>query len=533
MKGSKLKVLRAVVALERFTVADVVGWTGLESSQVIPQLARLQDEAVIELDTDQPGKTDKPRPAHRPVRHYRVATEASGRQKAFEEIRTLRAAVGEDPSAQRLSVVQGRLEALQRFSKSFRDRTQIAEYQGELQSIENALDEAILEVDQEDNELTRRIEALRRFHQQLTSGAAPSRQAVFVRPMRVFVGLRTEAEKGFRSRVSMPAPMVLAAGLPQTPGHHLVFHGGHTIPDLMFANFYVGGADAWQQRDIASIDQALAAAMSDQMLNNVMSQYYPSGQITSTFRGSQVLAGPPPKIVSQGDVENLVRSLLQLGSLGDFDLASTVFNFMLPSGTVLSTNEAPTSGTISARVEQAQVREQVERRSSTLVSPEKKEEDSTQGLAGYHGSIHVGSGQSAETIYYAVGVFSESLADGRLNGIPVFDLAWKNVVATFYHELNEARTDPDVQDAIRAGDDPKAINFLGWTSQLGEECGDFPVSEASYLSDVFMEVPLADGSGTVPVQLQYSDADHGPGEPREEPAPFAGALHKSAQQIAG
>ena len=81
MKGSKLKVLRAVVALERFTVADVVGWAGLESSQVIPQLARLQDEAVIEHDTNHPEKTDKPRPAHRPVRHYRVSTKSPAARK--------------------------------------------------------------------------------------------------------------------------------------------------------------------------------------------------------------------------------------------------------------------------------------------------------------------------------------------------------------------------------------------------------------------------------------------------------------------
>jgi hypothetical protein len=60
----------------------------------------------------------------------------------------------------------------------------------------------------------------------------------------------------------------------------------------------------------------------------------------------------------------------------------------------------------------------------------------------------------------------------------VFDQPWKNVVATFYHELNEARTDPDVEDAIRAGNDPAAIKFLGWVSRKGEECGNFPVFEA-------------------------------------------------------
>jgi hypothetical protein len=175
MKGSKLKVMRAVVALERFTVADLVGWTGLESSQVIPQLARLQDEAVIEHDTDRPVKTDKPRPAHRPVRHYRVSSEASNRQKTFDEIRMLRAAIGEDPISQRLSVIEGRLKELQRLLSAFRDkklgidRGQQTEYEVELRSIENVLDEAVLEIDEEDKELTRRVDNLRKVQEELSS----------------------------------------------------------------------------------------------------------------------------------------------------------------------------------------------------------------------------------------------------------------------------------------------------------------------------------------------------------------------------
>ena len=95
------------------------------------------------------------------------------------------------------------------------------------------------------------------------------------------------------------------------------------------------------------------------------------------------------------------------------------------------------------------------------------------------------------------------------------------MVATFYHELNEARTDPDVEDAINAGNSPNAIKFLGWTSAQGEECGDFPVFEANPLTEVFKEVKLTAGNSTVPVQLQYSDADEGPGMPRSTPAPFA------------
>jgi hypothetical protein len=144
----------------------------------------------------------------------------------------------------------------------------------------------------------------------------------------------------------------------------------------------------------------------------------------------------------------------------------------------------------------------------------------------------VGSGKNAQTVYYAIGVFSETLPDGTVNGIPVFDEPWKNVVATFYHELNEARTDPDVEDAIRAGNDPNAIKFLGWTSKQGEECGDFPVFEATPLSQVFQEVSLTDGSGTTPVQFQYSDAVHGPEGPRRTPAPFAGNSAASAAEAA-
>jgi hypothetical protein len=81
------------------------------------------------------------------------------------------------------------------------------------------------------------------------------------------------------------------------------------------------------------------------------------------------------------------------------------------------------------------------------------------------------------------------------------------VVATLYHELNEARTDPDVEDAIRTGSNAN----LGWVSRQGEECGDFPISEAGTdLTKVFREITVGDGSGTVPVQCLYSNRVHRP-----------------------
>jgi hypothetical protein len=81
------------------------------------------------------------------------------------------------------------------------------------------------------------------------------------------------------------------------------------------------------------------------------------------------------------------------------------------------------------------------------------------------------------------------------------------LAATIYHQLNEARTDPDVDDAIRTGDS----TGLGWYSDRGGEIGDIPVKEAgTSLALVFREVDLADGSGAVPVQLMWSNKAEAP-----------------------
>jgi hypothetical protein len=257
---------------------------------------------------------------------------------------------------------------------------------------------------------------------------------------------------------------------------------------------------------MTSIDKALADAIADAHLNNVMEQYF-SGNISGTFDGSKALSGPAPSTVSQTSIEELVSSLSSSGEFSGADLASTVFAFMLPPGTVL--NDDTTSSGASSHEE-----DDKENGKKHRVVPDDDEADSLHGLGGYHGSIHVGG----QTIYYAVGVYSEVQADGTENGIVVFDQPWKNVVATFYHELQEARTDPDVEDAIRAGNDPSATKFLGWTSRQGEECGDFPVFESgNNLALVFQEVELTSGAGTVPVQFQYSNHVHGPEGPVTTP----------------
>ena len=325
------------------------------------------------------------------------------------------------------------------------------------------------------------------------------------RPLNVSFRHGSPAERTFRNRAGLPGIEVLAPGEKPSPAHDLHFHGGKTIPNLRFFNYYVG-SDAWPIGDITNIDQSLAAAMSDVDLNNVMEQYFPTS-VSTTYDGSEKLAGPAPGIMSQGDIEALVASMADQGKFTGRDLSSTVFNFMLPPGTVLndnaSTSSASSHGPASVAVKKSPI-------------PVEDDVDSLHGLGGYHGSVHTGNGS---TIYYAVGVYSEKRADGTENGIPVFDQPWKNVVATFYHELNEARTDCDVEDAIRAGNDPNATNFLGWTSKQGEECGDYPVFESGNdLALVFQEVGLTSNSVKVPVQFEYSNNVHGPEGPRTTPA---------------
>lgn len=339
-------------------------------------------------------------------------------------------------------------------------------------------------------------------------------------PLNVYVRRGSKAEKALRKRSGSPIPKAIAPGIAPSPAHDLKNQGGKTIQNLRFINFYVG-ADAWAASDISNIDKGLASAMTDTDLNNVMAQYFP-GAITTSFDGSQTLPGPAPQVMSQGDVEQLVTTLYTGGKLAGRDLTATVFNFMLPPGTVLNTD---TTTTGSGAQVIAAVKKQALAKHTHVIVP-KDEADSLNGLGGYHGSVHA---SGADTVYYAVGVYSQTEADGTVNGIPVFDQPWKNVVATFYHELNEARTDADVEDAIRAGNDPKASSFLGWISDQGEECGDYPVSEAGgNLAEVFQEVELTDNSGTVPVQFMYSDAVHGPEGPIANPNPPVKNLQRSA-----
>lgn len=289
----------------------------------------------------------------------------------------------------------------------------------------------------------------------------------------------------------------LAEGFQPQPSWNLTDFGGPTIVDLTFVNRYVGGAAHWSADDMSQIDQALSNAFHDQRLESVIAQYYSGAPISSEMLPSAVHDNPVPATVFKDTAESLASQLHDEGALNGADPAKCVINIMLPQGTVLSDDFSPGFKPPAGQEETVDRR----RRGVIRLDPDDAA-DSKNGLGGYHGSVHLPDGTE---IYYAVGVYSEGD-----NGIVAFDQPWKNVVATFYHELNEARTDAAVEDVNATGND----KLLGWYSQTGQgEIGDLPINASGGdLSLVFREVPLADGSGTVPIQLMWSNKDAGPAE---------------------
>ena len=307
--------------------------------------------------------------------------------------------------------------------------------------------------------------------------ASQTSTRVAEQPLNVVLRPSSAAEAAYRSTV-------LAPGFAADASLDLRYLGGKTIPRLTFTNVYLG---TWRSAERSELDRALAAAMSDPQLNNVLAQYFP-GPIDSTFAGSRVYDGAVEPRVYRDVLEELVTKLDRSGALAGLDLAVSVVCLLLPHGAVLVDGDSHASG--------------------------KNEVDSLHGLGGYHGSVHVSrNGSTRETVYYAVSVYSEGG-----NGVVAFPEPWQNVCATLYHELCEARTDPDVADAIRAGATPDAERLLGWYSPRGGEIGDIPMAESHGEIDLVMqEVPLADGSGTVPIQLMWSNAVSGPEGPISRP----------------
>jgi hypothetical protein len=314
---------------------------------------------------------------------------------------------------------------------------------------------------------------------------APMTSKIDYRPLNVVLRPQSAALHAYASRAGVSGDAI-ATGFRPRPDLDLTFHGGRTIRDLVFVNRYLGGPTAWDDSDRTNIDSGLRTLLTDPGLQEIIAQYFFGQPISTTMLPSQFLRDNAGKRFFKDQAEALVKEEAASGALQDADPASTVLCLMLPRGVILVDGNSDGSDAESPHAK------------AVLVDDDQV--DSKHGLGGYHGSVHV-DGQS---FYYAVGVYSKDD-----NGIVAFDEPWKNVVATFYHELCEARTDPDVEDVIRTGND----RLLGWYSESAGEIGDIPISLASGdLSRVMQEVKLEDGS-VEPIQLQWSNRVHGPEHP--------------------
>ena len=302
---------------------------------------------------------------------------------------------------------------------------------------------------------------------------------VLLQPMRIQARDGSRAEKYYYAKSALPSgvwaiPKASAPGISPAPLDDLMFHGGRVIPQMEFQNVFIGGTAAWQASDVANIDVSIDRAMRDRRLNNVMTQYFPGAKPSCDMRASIFDAAAKPAAMDEDAVKAKVVALYDGGKISKKDPGTTVFNLVLPSDTLLRLDG----------------------------------DSSLHGLGGYHGSVHITRAGRKITLYYSANVYSEVRADGRENGIAVFNRPWKNVVGTLYHEINEFRTDPDVGDAIATGQD----HLLGWSSRRGHEVGDQPIFKAGAAENlglVFKEVTASVGTRKLPVQFMYSNAVHG------------------------
>ena len=287
----------------------------------------------------------------------------------------------------------------------------------------------------------------------------------------------------------------LAPGFTATPKFDMKNDGGPVIKDLVFISFYLG---TYPAADRTNVDSALSAAFSDPGLQSIIAQYY-TGPITSKMLPSKTVGGAVSATFDRDSVDATLTSLFNSGALAGINFDQTLVNLMLPPGTILTTDSKA-----------GPAKEKDKAKTKAKVGDLKEKDSSLQGLGGYHGSSRVKDSKgNQQRIYFAVGAYSQFLPNGSANGIPFFPDSWKNVSATFYHELNEARTDPDVEDV----NNNVAGAKLGWYSKTAGEIGDIPMSEAGmHLGRVMVEIQIANGA-TVPIQLMYSNAVHGPAVP--------------------
>jgi hypothetical protein len=288
----------------------------------------------------------------------------------------------------------------------------------------------------------------------------------------------------------------------------LLRRGGRILADLAYKTFYHG--PAWvadpAQPDAnphavarRRIDTAIAAAMRDPGLNAILGQYFAGAAVTATALPSELLDDPrsdPSAAIDETDIRRIITALVPT-RLAGLDFARTVINIVLQEYTPvrvvgLDERERPAGAPVGAGVPHD--------------APY-----SGLGLAGFHGSVPAAVAGTAVDVLYSVVVWS----DGPIGiAVPGWQ-PWERITAILYHELQETRTNPDVDAAVRTG----RSDLIGWNTDPlpgpdGIDCreiADLPlILTADAQAESFVRVQVAGPDGgpmTVPIQRLWSNRD--------------------------
>lgn len=179
--------------------------------------------------------------------------------------------------------------------------------------------------------------------------------------------------------------------------HRPAQQGGRNKQNVKEAllHFYLGGAAAWDHRDVTEIDANLRTAV--QGAHNGGAALDVCEGAWSEFQGGLMVPGGLPQTVSRMAVEGILRELSDRGQFKRVDLVNHIICLLLPTGIFLE--DAP------------------------FVSQP--------GLDAIHGRIAM---QSGTTIRYVAVVYPEFLADGRANGRPSQYPPWRDITKSLIRE---------------------------------------------------------------------------------------------------
>src|SRR5260370_41547647 len=69
-------------------------------------------------------------------------------------------------------------------------------------------------------------------------------------------------------------PEAIAPGIPPDASEDLVFHGGKTVPQMVFQNIFLGGHASWLASHIDQINTAITLAMQGRRPNTRVGQQF-------------------------------------------------------------------------------------------------------------------------------------------------------------------------------------------------------------------------------------------------------------------